>query len=152
MPKAKKLPLTAAERQSRYRKSRSLGSIDLSRSTLKKLEALRTQTGLSTDPLIAAALKSLAIDLDRAGHTRSKRRNATLAEQSVLNAAQPGAMPVVLNSEAFPENAASDEDGSKAGLSNPLVKATAPQRRVHERTSRQTFNSPDLFDKSPSKR
>jgi len=56
-------PASGSERQRRYRASRLLVSIDITRATADALAALRVQTGLPTDALVAASLRAMSATL-----------------------------------------------------------------------------------------
>ena len=62
-PTTKKPAMMQAERQQRYRRKRSLVSIDISAVTADRLKAVREQTRQSTDTTLNAALELLARSL-----------------------------------------------------------------------------------------
>lgn len=80
MPEPKEAPVSATERQRRYRDSRHLVSIDVGRQTVDTLGTLRARTGMTTDALIATSLAVFAAELD--SKSQPKRRKALPVEQS----------------------------------------------------------------------
>jgi hypothetical protein len=73
---------SGVERQRRYRASKDLCSIDISRPTLLRLEALRVQAGLSVDQTIARALDLLAAELAALEPSKGRRRSGARAAKA----------------------------------------------------------------------
>lgn len=80
-PTNKKPAMTQAERQQRYRRKRSLVSIDISAVTADRLKAIREQTRQSTDTTLNAALDLLGRYLTT-GLTKPARQHRAPTEAS----------------------------------------------------------------------
>ena len=83
MQESKVSPLSPAERQKRYRATRRLVSIDVSREVTEQLSALRGRTSMTTDALISTSLAAFATSLDRKLPPAAKwARSGVLADAS----------------------------------------------------------------------
>jgi len=74
-----KPPLSAAQRQRRYRAKLELCSIDISRKTVSLVAKLRARTGMNNDEVIAAAAemlhRSLKANRRPSGQRKAQRKN-----------------------------------------------------------------------------
>ena len=78
-------PLSAVERQRRYRIGRLLVSIDISGTNSTLIQDLRSRTGLTTDQVLGRALELLRADLGHSSRpaTRRSPRPAVDDQQSL---------------------------------------------------------------------
>lgn len=75
---------SAVARQQRYRANKAIGSLDMARSVLLRLETLRNRTGLTNEQLLTQAL-----DLLEAQQTQPNRRPARRPARPVATPAAP---------------------------------------------------------------
>ncbi|MBO1077775.1 hypothetical protein [Roseomonas haemaphysalidis] len=75
---------SAVARQRRYRANKAIGSLDMARSVLLRLETLRNRTGLTNEQLLTQAL-----DLLEAQQTQPTRKSARRPARPVATPAEP---------------------------------------------------------------
>jgi hypothetical protein len=126
-------PLSAVERQRRYRTGRSLVSIDISGTNSTLIQDLRRRTGLTTDQVLARALELLRVDLDHASR-RSRGRGAT-AESKRQSAfeAEPPSRPDATETGHSPTSILS-AGGTSVGWGRPAARRSPRPAADHQQS------------------
>lgn len=144
--------LSGAARQQRYRLARGLVSIDVSRDTASRVQALRKRTGQTTDQVIGAAAKALAASLtkkppsSRPTSDPAKRAGSRVIQNlgknlpAILSADQP----VKVRPGTSPGDGAAKNTASRIGGAGRPSRKQSPGRRGSKPTTSHSKQQGDL--------
>ena len=127
-PRKRPPPLSAAERQQRYRACRSLVSIDISGTTSTLIQGLRNRAGLTTDQVLARALDLLLADLDRPAPPPKRRGlRCQPSAATILRSGPPAPSDSSAKTKAMPLPALKSSPGdSSAAVDRPTRSRSSP--------------------------
>jgi hypothetical protein len=95
----------AVARQRRYRANKAIGSLDMARSVLLRLETLRDRTGLTNEQLLTQALELLEAQQAQPTRKPARRPARTAATPAAPAAPTKAAIPISQRTSPVDDNA-----------------------------------------------